>query len=103
MDKKDTICWMCANAVPNNKGRGCNWSCYGKPVEGWTAVNTVVAGMRLPDNTFEQLPTYRVDKCPQFDSDKDQYAKPIKGKLPKGVDPCSMRALHCNGQKVALN
>lgn len=33
-----TICWACANAVPDADGeRGCSWSREGKPVEGWVA------------------------------------------------------------------
>ena len=97
--KKDTICWGCEKA----RGNGCSWFRFHKPVDGWVAVRTLVAGMRLPDDTFQQIPSFRVDGCPEFVSDVHKYAKPIKGKLPKGVDPCSLRALRCNGQKVALN
>lgn len=100
--KQDTICWGCANAVPNDKGRGCEWSKCKKPVDGWTAVPTMVAGARLPDDTFQQIPSFRVDACPKFVSDVDQYAKPIRGKLKRGIDPCSLKALRSNGQRVSL-
>ena len=34
-----TLCWRCANAVPNADGsRGCPWSIDLKPVEGWDAI-----------------------------------------------------------------
>ena len=35
--RRETLCWQCENAVPNHKGRGCEWSRRFRPVPGWTA------------------------------------------------------------------
>ena len=103
-NKKETICPDCKNCVPNpDTGAGCSWSMRFEPVEGWEAEPTIILGMELPSGGFEEIPSYRVDSCPLFVSDKDQYAKPLRGKLKKGIDPFSIQALRCNGQKVALN
>ncbi len=100
--KQDTICWGCANAVPNNKGRGCEWSKYKKPVDGWVAVPTVVAGARLHDDTFQQIPSFKVEECPKYVSDVAQYAQPLNGKLKRGINPYSLKALRSKGQKVSI-
>lgn len=92
--KRETICINCENAVPNtSNGKGCSWSRWFKPVEGWKAEPTIVLGAERPDGSFEEIPSYRVDYCPMFASDKDQYAKPLKGKLKKGVSSLSLEAL----------
>jgi hypothetical protein len=103
--KKETICVNCVNAVPNpDTGAGCSWSRSFEPVEGWTAKKTLIVNREFTENEEEcTIPSYRVDACPMFRSDEDQYAKPIRGKLKKGVDPYSMQALRCSGQKVAPN
>lgn len=102
--KKETICFNCINAVPNaKKGTGCSWSKNYEPVEGWKAKKTMIINRELTDNDGDyMIPSYRVDECPTFISDEDQYAKPIRGKLKKGVDPYSLQALRCNGQAVSL-
>ena len=55
-----TLCWSCANAVPDKSGkRGCAWSRHFKPVKGWDADET-----RL----YSDKPTqsYHVRQCPEF-------------------------------------
>ena len=62
-----SLCWICANAVPNADGtRGCSWSQELKPVEGWEAekvYNSNVARVARPDFS------YKVIKCPEFEND----------------------------------
>ena len=41
----ETICWYCRNAVPDREEdntKGCSWSRRFEPVEGWTAIPTVM-------------------------------------------------------------
>lgn len=66
-NKQETLCWYCANAVPNNKtGKGCSWSREFKPVEGWDAEATLV----ITRNDGERpIPSYIVNGCPCFDRD----------------------------------
>ena len=57
----ETLCWKCANAVPekNEYGeyiRGCEWSISGKPVPNWNAVPTEKCYMQ----------SYRVVSCSKF-------------------------------------
>lgn len=63
MKKRDSICWECANSVPNPKKKiGCEWSCHAKEVPGWTATphwSSTRAG-----TPFEM--SYRVYECPKF-------------------------------------
>ena len=57
-----TICWNCANAVPNEDGtRGCNWSRNKMPVNGWEAELKL---LRLNPRTVTD--SYVVKKCPEF-------------------------------------
>ena len=63
--KRTQLCWLCVHAVPNaSLNHGCNWSCNGEPVEGWTAelriMYEVNAGRRY------SCKTYNVEECPQF-------------------------------------
>lgn len=53
--KIKTICWDCANAVPDGK-HGCSWSMCLKPVDGWVAKET---------NGLQG--SYRVIECPKFE------------------------------------
>ena len=60
-----TLCWACANAVPNREGtRGCSWSRRFEPVEGWRATET-----RLYDGSRreETIVSYHVRSCPEFE------------------------------------
>lgn len=56
--KPKTLCWDCANAVPDKKGHGCSWSRDLIPVKGWTA----------KQGKYNQS-SYRVEKCPEFKVD----------------------------------
>lgn len=59
---KKTICWDCANAVPNLDGtRGCRWSREGKPVDGWDAERV---DLKVFHNRF--IESYYVRECPEF-------------------------------------
>jgi hypothetical protein len=54
--KQMTLCWQCANAVPNNEtGRGCSWSRSFKPVPGWDA-----------NDGERSTVSYHVRSCPEF-------------------------------------
>lgn len=58
-----TKCWTCQNAVPN-EDRGCSWSRYGEPVEGWTAeANELISNGEHKD-------TFLVLDCPCYIKDK---------------------------------
>lgn len=59
-----TICWECANAVPDrNIGRGCSWSMDFEPVEGWTAERTKIKNR---GKVAEESNSYQVIACPEF-------------------------------------
>lgn len=80
MKTKPSLCWYCANAVPNAE-HGCSWSRKFKPVEGWTAKETKVNVANCPCGSFH------VYECPQFVRDCDnlggsscQTAEPPKKK-----------------------
>ena len=69
-NKQETLCWYCANAVPNNKtGKGCSWSREFKPVEGWDAEETLV--ISRPDREVGEcaIQSFIVKGCPCFDRD----------------------------------
>lgn len=52
----DTLCWGCANAIPNRDGTmGCNWSRFFEPVEGWDTLSA-------PGDT-----SLTVLRCPEFE------------------------------------
>ena len=53
--KKQSLCWSCVNAVPDEQGHGCPWSRNGDEVEGWTV-----------EQGKNYLQTYRVRKCPLY-------------------------------------
>ena len=68
--KKHTLCWDCANSNPNPEtGKGCKWSVYNKPVDGWEATETVI--ISRPDRTAgeSRMPSFIVVGCPEFDRD----------------------------------
>ena len=68
MPHQETLCWRCANAVPDREGeRGCTWSREGKPVEGWKAVRRDIRAGNTADG--KKTESYRVRKCPQFRRD----------------------------------
>lgn len=61
-----TLCWKCANAVPNREGtRGCSWSKEFKPVEGWDAEKTVLFTGYWNSKRFG-TDSYIVKSCPEF-------------------------------------
>lgn len=85
--KKDTICFDCENAVPNNEtGKGCSWSRCFKPVEGWTAEKTVIVNRDRSDEKTYTTDSFAVYECPKFVSDVEKYAKPLRRKLRRGED-----------------
>ena len=55
---KDTLCWTCRKACG---GYDCPWAEKLKPVEGWTAKETV---RRYNDNT--EIRSYQVIECPLY-------------------------------------
>lgn len=68
--KKHTLCWDCANSVPNPEtGKGCRWSVLYKPVDGWEAQETVI--ISRPDRTVGdcRIKSFKVISCPEFDRD----------------------------------
>ena len=61
-----TLCWRCANSVPNNStGTGCPWSILFKPVDGWKA--EYHPARMLGQNIVKE--TYTVIECPLFVED----------------------------------
>lgn len=61
-----TLCWKCINAVPKGR-RGCSWSRYRLPVDGWTAKPT-----RFKKSEDAYTDSYFVTACPEFREDKDE-------------------------------
>jgi len=61
-----TICWECANAVPDRAGaRGCSWSRRFEPVKGWKAIRKE---LRFNDGRGASAnESYIVLECPQFE------------------------------------
>lgn len=55
--RRETLCWQCENAVPNHKGRGCEWSRNFQPVPGWT--------VKEPQ-AEDECEGYFVTVCPKF-------------------------------------
>ena len=62
-----TICWACANAVPDADGeRGCSWSREGKPVEGWvTERRDIRIQPKRPGEERRGVESYQVITCPE--------------------------------------
>lgn len=56
---KVTLCWNCANAVPDKEGHGCSWSRRLIPVEGWTV----------------QKKTNLVLECPEYVCDREEVSE----------------------------
>lgn len=63
-----TICWACANAVPDEEGtRGCSWSREGRPVEGWVAERRdILVQATSPGGEKKRIESYQVITCPAF-------------------------------------
>lgn len=63
-----TICWACANAVPDEEGtRGCSWSREGRPVEGWVAERRDIRIQpKRPGEERRAVESYQVITCPAF-------------------------------------
>ena len=60
---KPTLCWQCANAVPDKSGkRGCAWSRSFKPVKGWDADETRL----YANDETRSIVSYHVRSCPEF-------------------------------------
>lgn len=61
-----SICWECANSVPNPyTGRGCPWSKHFKPVDGWDATETTLYAAKSYCSKSCQK-SYCVRSCPLF-------------------------------------
>ena len=68
-DEENSLRWDCKNAVPNiEKLRGCSWSMFFIPVDGWDAEPTII------NNGFDsnRMPipparSYYVKNCPYFE------------------------------------
>lgn len=61
---RQSICWDCANAVPDPEtGRGCSWSRRFEPVDGWLARR---ADLRRPEGEGGPVESYCVIDCPEF-------------------------------------
>lgn len=58
-NKRPTLCWRCANAVPNPpKGRGCEWSMFFRPVPGWSIAMHSLPNIGKAPSVY-QCPKYR--------------------------------------------
>lgn len=65
---KGTLCWQCANAVPNEK-YGCKWSKDFEPVEGWNATPTIIGRQNAQ---LAPIPSFEVHECPEYLPIKDR-------------------------------
>ena len=63
-----TICWSCANAVPDADGeRGCSCSREGRPVEGCVAERRDICIQSAhPGEERKTVESYQVITCPEF-------------------------------------
>lgn len=65
-----TICWNCANAVPNSEGTtGCEWSLNLQPVPGWEAIEKIIPTSyrdAYGKLHHRKLKSYRVLQCHRF-------------------------------------
>lgn len=86
-----TICWACANAVPDGK-RGCPWSKDLEPVPGWVAKK----------KTGREFDTWKVIECPLFVADDDQtraeQAEQLRADLASMKEEMKHRAGHQHGR-----
>lgn len=73
-EDSSVLCWYCENCVPNQEGtRGCSWSRFLKPVEGWTVKQV---RHKMPNGTIEEV--VRVVDCPEFiDAGYENLSVPI--------------------------
>lgn len=55
-DRKDTLCWDCANACGN-----CSWSRSFTPVKGWTANPT-----KIVDTHGRVTDSFHIIQCPEY-------------------------------------
>ena len=62
-EKKETMCWSCAHAVPTAT-RGCEWSRDGEPVPWWTATDTSEKFDRYKCGKKGKY--YNVRECPKY-------------------------------------
>lgn len=58
---EESICWNCMNSVPDDDERGCPWSLFGEPVEGWEATPSYISA-----NGVQCARSYCVHRCPLF-------------------------------------
>lgn len=56
----ETLCWDCSRCVAM-----CSWSRYFIPVEGWTAIPTMIDAKT--DAGIKQIRSYKVLECPLFE------------------------------------
>lgn len=57
----ESLCWCCANSVPDGDGHGCEWSVHARPVPGWEAEPDYIKGY-----DGKMWKRYCVVKCPKF-------------------------------------
>lgn len=70
--KNSSLCWYCRHAVPKkiidrhtyeeHYVRGCAWSIYKQPVEGWDAEKSEITG-----GNGNRITCYYVKYCPMFE------------------------------------
>ena len=69
MQDKPTLCWKCSRACG-----GCSWSADFIRVDGWNAIPTVIHADH-GRGYGEDVPSFIVTACPQFDDDSGKYKK----------------------------
>ena len=85
------ICWQCKKCL-----KGCSWSRYFKPVDGWSAIPVVIK------NYGYKTKSYKILHCPEFEGEEPKpankdcarflgvsermfYRLRTAGKLPKNI------------------
>lgn len=61
-----TLCSKCSNACGK-----CTWSAFGAPVDGWTAIKTVLNTQHNRDP--QQIDTFKVIECPKYIPDVERH------------------------------
>ena len=78
-EKTQQICETCSNACGK-----CKWSAFGKPVDGWVAVPTIIHISNQGVGSY--VDSYRILRCPEYKPDPKRHT-------PKFSDDATMRLI----------
>ena len=85
-----TICWTCANAVPDGK-RACPWSVDQIPVRGWKTE---------PPRHHDYGKSYTVIECPMYVQDTETTMAEANERLREMLDEMAKQAKESKGRQI---